>query len=70
MWLVRLLAGDIKTLLEWPEFTTKFLPTGIGRSKLGKTVTQGKLRAWINTLTSKMKFEVRETGSTRSGTCY
>ncbi|KAF6254285.1 hypothetical protein COO60DRAFT_331745 [Scenedesmus sp. NREL 46B-D3] len=58
-WLIRLLAGDSRTLLEWPEFRAALAasPVAVRRAR-GGNANPGTLRQWTQNLTSRVKVEV------------
>ncbi len=58
-WLVRLLAQDTATLLEWPVFR-EVIQKSAGAQRLGDDPSQleAKLKQWVAEITSKIKVEV------------
>lgn len=54
-WLVRLLSGDSRSLLEWPEFRAAL---GAARRVRGVNSNVALLRQWTQNLTSRVKVEV------------
>jgi hypothetical protein len=58
-WLIRLLAGNSRTLLEWPEFRAALAasPVAVRRAR-GGSANAATLRNWTATLTTRAKVEV------------
>jgi hypothetical protein len=59
-WLIRLLAGDSRTLLEWPEFRAALAasPVALRRAR-GANLNAATLRNWTQSLTTRAKVEVK-----------